>query len=412
MPVRYENFLVDPWKGAKEAEVMNLRRGMMRQDDEQFKARNELARRGLEQGQMNADRDFSLRRKASEHLGKQYESNQARTEFELRAKQYGLLYKIGSGVVDNQTYQSAREIMKRFVENGMAPKEWYDQIPESYDPQKHKAAMKALEPFAQTEPDGSVPASVKEYMFAKQDGYTGSYEQWVNRGKSPGVGSGEPSVTEQTRAAKAESDFYTLLLKPVEKGGLGYKQGEKMPQWALEHLNSIRAISDKPPLTEKEVQTEKFFGLIKSKSTEYVPGGDGAGTAPGAPPSGGETPAGSLDDLLKRGRSMLQTPPPSEVKPVSDTVAAPIQPTQPSVEPIGELDNGLQFGRSDRGYVVIEDGVPRQPTEDELQAIQIQIRRSPRMGGKAIPMPKYIGPQGGYLQGGRSTTPPNVSGRR
>ena len=403
MPVRYENFLVDPWKGAKEAEVMNLRRGMMRQDDEQFKARNELARRGLEQGQMNADRDFSLRRKASEQLGKQYESNQAKTEFDLFAKRASLIYEIGLGVKDNQTYQDARSVIKQFVENGMAPKDWYEQMPESYDPQKHKAAMNALKPFAHTKVAGTpqkVDAGDRVILL-----YPDGTREEIKKGQAPSTP--KDSTKTNVAARRGLADVYKTLTKELD-----WKPGQEIPAEYLEQINGYRKEMDEPPLTAKEVRTKKWWGLAEDVSTAYVPEGDGAGTTPAAPPSGGETPAGSLDDLLKRGRSMLQTPPPSEVKPVSDTVAAPIQPTQPSVEPIGELDNGLQFGRSDRGYVVIEDGVPRQPTEDELQAIQIQIRRSPRMGGKAIPMPKYIGPQGGYLQGGRSTTPPNVSGRR
>ena len=251
--------------------------------------------------------------------------------------------------------------------------------------------------------------ALKQKELALREGLLG------NRAGGDGAGGAAPTLAPKDAHARMNDIFKTLV---KEK----WKEGEKLPEWAFTQINAIRRDAGMPPLTETESKSSTWWGKEKV-SYNYGEGGEPQGGSPDSKPkpSGfdwrqfdppqSDSPSAEAGPTIGNTQSQGVLPQSAGI-PTSGVAPTPKAPEK--VDPIGELSEGRQFGRSGQGgYVIIEDGKQRQPTKEEMKEIQEYVVKKPRMGGIAIPMPEYVGTPGAYKVGGRSTAAPaNVSGRR
>lgn len=196
-----------------------------------------------------------------------------------------------------------------------------------------------------------------------------------------------------------------------------WEPGTEIPPLYRDRINALLTGAGLQPMQEGMELKDKnwfqrVFGLDAGTQTGYRLLGDGSQEAP---PPGSATTVAQADNPQAQGNKHWQqfADFPAETPNVQTAGAGGLlanvpvdQPparmpkeevkTPKKVEPIGELSEGVQFGRSDKGgYVILEDGKPRPPSEDEMKQILQHVQGNPRMGGDPIKIP-YSGPAGGY----------------
>lgn len=161
------------------------------------------------------------------------------------------------------------------------------------DRQYRLAQIQAL----QTPKGASVPASVQEYEYAKQNGYTGSFQEWIAAGGQ----TSRPSSVQ-------EWEFFDKLPAEAQRR---YLEMKRNPNWKVGEVNQIPTVIQGTP--GGGVETTPLSNLpAVAASAETVKQAEGRGGAVGK--TQGEITGGILTkgsnattvlDMTKEARSLL-----------------------------------------------------------------------------------------------------------
>ena len=150
--VRYENFLVDPWKGTREAEAANMRRNELDYRKQEADRRNVLDQRRVDQYDTAEQRRHAQGERTNALAQKQYDLDEADKRRKVKKEQVVFAYKVLKDVKDEPSYQAARANMQQFVKSGLyEPDSEFANMPEKFDQARHNQFLAFAEALMENE---------------------------------------------------------------------------------------------------------------------------------------------------------------------------------------------------------------------------------------------------------------------
>lgn len=208
--VNYADYNVDPWKGQRQGMNMLAESSKDRFNRGQADISNALAERQVDLSERSAerqDRRLDMSEARDERITKKQEDE---SEIKLIGVVSDTVGRALESVKDNQSHQAYRQVLGQIAQTPLGQSSFFQNIlrntPETFDPQKKEQGLRLLDGFRkQVEEKGftlspgqkrfdssnreiaSVPdkpadaadtASIKEYKYAKKEGYKGSFADW------------------------------------------------------------------------------------------------------------------------------------------------------------------------------------------------------------------------------------------
>ena len=281
---RFENFIVDPWKGANQAQEANFRRNQLEQrqrESEQSMTQRQAEmqqRNQLEQQRMNLygraeDRRFQQGERSNTIAQGHLDTRQQEMQSRVAKQQMTTAYKLMKNAKDENSYQMARAGLMQMSEAGLYPQEspFISQMPEHYDPAKVNQFLAIAESFmdVQKEKADKPPTSYQEHLLEQQDPEYAARQERI-RGGAEKDEEEEIDPREIATVRARITDLYKMLINKRDRGGYGWKPGQEMPSEILEQINGLREAIGEKPLTAREARTKRWWGPDKVE-TRYVP---------------------------------------------------------------------------------------------------------------------------------------------
>lgn len=254
------------------------------------------------------------------------------------------------------------------------------------------------------------PTSVQEYQFAKANGFTGSYQEWIAAG---GQSSRPSSVLEW--------EFYNTLLEEDKKNGTKrapmYLEMKRNPNFAVKEVNTVPTVIQ-PSIsgtTTTPLSTKASEASAAGEKKRQESAGGALGTAQGNIQGGIETKGSnaiSTQSTLDIAEPLIDVATGSQAGAARDKVAAFFGEAPDSAQAIAQLkvlqanlmtsmprmegpqsDRDVQLYREAAGQI----GDPTIPTEIKKAAVksirEIQNRYIERSGGQTGEPVRVTSPQ-------------------